>query len=54
MKAIRIHAAGGPEVMRLEDVAQPTPKAGEALVKVDVASLNYIDVYVRSGQYKAE
>jgi NADPH:quinone reductase len=54
MKAIRIHAGGGPEVMRLEDVAQPTPKAGEALVKVDAAGLNYIDVYFRSGQYKAE
>ncbi len=54
MKAIRIHAAGGPEVMRLEDVPQPTPKAGEALVKVDAAGLNYIDVYFRSGQYKAE
>jgi NADPH2:quinone reductase len=54
MKAIRVHAAGGPEVMRLEDVAQPTPKAGEALVKVDAAGLNYIDVYFRSGQYKAE
>ena len=54
MKAIRIHAAGGPEVMRLEDVAPPTPKAGEALVKVDAAGLNYIDVYFRSGQYKAE
>ena len=54
MKAIRIHAAGGPEVMRLDDVPQPTPKAGEALVKVDAAGLNYIDVYFRSGQYKAE
>jgi NADPH2:quinone reductase len=54
MKAIRVHAAGGPEVMRLDDVAQPTPKAGEALVKVDAAGLNYIDVYFRSGQYKAE
>jgi NADPH2:quinone reductase len=54
MKAIRIHAAGGPEVMRLDDVPQPAPKAGEALVKVDAAGLNYIDVYFRSGQYKAE
>ncbi len=54
MKAIRIQSAGGPEVMRLEDVAQPMPKAGEALVKVDAAGLNYIDVYFRSGQYKAE
>jgi NADPH2:quinone reductase len=54
MKAIRIHAAGGPEVMRLEEAPQPTPKAGEALVKIDAAGLNYIDVYVRSGQYKSE
>jgi NADPH:quinone reductase len=54
MKAIRIHAAGGPEVMRLDDVPQPTPKAGEAVVKVDAAGLNYIDVYFRSGMYKAE
>jgi NADPH2:quinone reductase len=54
MKATRIHAAGGPEAMRLEDVPQPTPKAGEAIVKIDAAGLNYIDVYFRSGQYKAE
>jgi len=54
MKAIRIHAAGGPEVMRLDDIPQPTPKAGEAVVKVDAAGLNYIDVYFRSGMYKAE
>jgi NADPH2:quinone reductase len=54
MKAIRIHAAGGPEAMRLDDVPQPTPKAGEAIVKVDAAGLNYIDVYFRSGLYKAE
>jgi NADPH2:quinone reductase len=54
MKAIRIHAAGGPEVMRLDDVPQPVPKASEAIVKVDAAGLNYIDVYFRSGLYKAE
>jgi NADPH2:quinone reductase len=54
MKAIRIHAAGGPEVMRLDDVPEPTPKAGEAVVKVDAAGLNYIDVYFRSGLYKAD
>src|SRR5438876_2451104 len=54
MKAVRIHTPGGPEVMRYEDVPEPTPKAGEAVVKVDAAGLNYIDVYFRSGQYKAE
>src|SRR5499433_33927 len=52
MKAIRVNTPGGPEVLRYEDVADPTPKAGEATVKVDAAGINYIDVYQRSGQYK--
>jgi NADPH2:quinone reductase len=53
MKAVRIHQPGGPEAMKLDDVPQPEPKAGEAVVKVDAAGLNYIDVYFRSGQYKS-
>jgi NADPH2:quinone reductase len=54
MKAIRVHAAGGPEALKLDDIPAPSPKAGEALVKVDAAGLNYIDVYFRTGMYKAE
>src|SRR2546422_9660022 len=54
MKAIRIHAPGGPEVMKLEDVPEPQPKAGEAVVKIDAAGLNFIDVYQRSGLYKLD
>ena len=54
MKAVRIHTSGGPEVMRYEDAPEPTPKAGEAVIKVEAAGLNYIDVYFRSGQYKGE
>ena len=54
MKAVRIHTPGGPEVLTYEDVPEPRPKAGEAVVKVDAAGLNYIDVYYRSGLYKAE
>ena len=54
MKAVRVHAPGGPEVLTYEDVPEPQPKAGEAIVKVDAAGLNYIDVYYRSGLYKAE
>jgi NADPH2:quinone reductase len=54
MKAIRVHAAGGPEVLKLDEIPSPTPKTGEALVKVDAAGLNYIDVYFRTGTYKAE
>jgi NADPH2:quinone reductase len=54
MKAIRVHTPGGPEAMKVDDIPQPVPKAGEALVKIDAAGLNYIDVYFRTGQYKAE
>jgi NADPH2:quinone reductase len=52
MKAVRIHEHGGPEVLRHEDVAVPEPAAGEALVRVEAAGLNYIDVYHRTGLYK--
>ena len=45
MKAVRVHAPGGPEALKYEDVPEPTPKAGEAVVKIDAAGLNYIDVY---------
>ena len=54
MKAVRVHVPGGPEALRYEDVAEPTLKPGHAVVKVDAAGLNYIDVYYRSGLYKAE
>src|SRR2546430_2661681 len=54
MKAVRVHAPGGPEVLTYEDVPEPQPKAGEAVVRVDAAGLNYIDVYYRSGLYKAQ
>ncbi len=53
MKAVRIHTPGGPETMKYEDAPQPEPKAGEAVVKIDAAGINYIDVYFRSGMYKA-
>jgi NADPH2:quinone reductase len=51
-KAIRIHATGGPEVMRWEDVPTPDPGPGEALVRHAAVGLNYIDVYFRTGLYK--
>ncbi|HXG16109.1 MAG TPA: alcohol dehydrogenase catalytic domain-containing protein, partial [Calidithermus sp.] len=54
MKAVRVHTVGGPEVLRYEDVPEPTPKPGEAVVKIDAAGLNYIDVYYRSGLYKTD
>jgi NADPH2:quinone reductase len=52
-KAIRIHSHGGPEVMHWEDVPTPEPGPGEALVHHTAVGLNYIDVYFRTGLYKA-
>ena len=53
MKAIRVHTPGGREAMRYEDVPDPRPADGQALVKVEASGVNFIDVYVRSGQYAA-
>jgi NADPH2:quinone reductase len=53
MKAVRIHTPGGPEALAYEDVPDPTPAAGQALVKLGACGVNYIDVYFRTGQYKA-
>ena len=47
MKAIRFHAPGGPEVLRLEDVPRPVPKAGEVLVQVQAAGVNPVDWKIR-------
>ncbi len=52
-KAIRIHVNGGPEVLKWEDIPTPDPGPGEALIKQDAVGLNYIDVYFRTGLYKA-
>ncbi len=52
-KAIRIHAPGGPEAMKWEDVPAPEPGPGEVVVKHEAVGLNYIDVYFRTGLYKA-
>ena len=51
MKTISILAFGGPEQLQLMDMAQPRPAEGEALVKLDYAGINFIDVYMRSGHY---
>ncbi len=51
MRAIRVHEYGGPEVFKLEEVALPEPGGGEALVTVEAAGVNFIDVYHRTGLY---
>ncbi len=54
MRAIRVHQYGGPEAMKLEEVPTPRPGAGQALVRIEAAGVNFIDVYQRSGLYKGE
>jgi NADPH:quinone reductase-like Zn-dependent oxidoreductase len=49
VRALRIHAYGGPEVMRLEEVAPPVPGPGQLLVRVRAASVNPIDWKMRRG-----
>ncbi|MBI3650854.1 MAG: quinone oxidoreductase [Acidobacteria bacterium] len=51
MKAIVVEQYGGDEVLQYRDVETPTPKAGEALVKLGAIGLNFIDVYHRTGLY---
>ncbi len=49
MKAVRIHADGGSEVLQYEDVPDPTPEAGEVLVELRAAGLNHLDIWIRKG-----
>lgn len=51
--AIRVHEHGGPEKLVWEEVPRPDPKPGEVLVRHHAVGLNYIDVYFRTGLYKA-
>lgn len=51
MKAVRVREHGGPDVLRIETVPDPTPGAGEVLVKLESIGVNFIDCYFRKGQY---
>jgi len=51
MKAIRIEAYGGPEALRLSELAEPEPGAGELVARVEAVGVNFIDTYHRTGLY---
>jgi len=51
MRAIQVARTGGPEVLTLVDVPVPDPKPNEALVQINVAGVNFVDVYFREGRY---
>src|SRR5438552_11770385 len=51
MKAIRVHEFGGPAVLKLEEIPDPKPGAGELLVRVRAAGVNPVDAYMHTGTY---
>jgi len=54
VKAIRVHACGGPEAMALEELPLPSPGPGQVLVEVKAAGVNLFDTQLRSGLYKRD
>lgn len=54
MKCILVKEPGGPEKMELADVATPQPGPKQALVRIAVSGVNFIDTYFRTGHYKAD
>src|ERR1700742_3331368 len=53
VKAIVVHEYGGPDMMKWEEVSLGAPSAGEARVKHGAIGVNFVDVYNRTGLYKA-
>lgn len=51
VKAIRVHANGGPEVLKYEEVPRPSPGPGQALVRIDAVGVNFMEIYQRTGLY---
>lgn len=51
MKAIQLQQTGGPEVLQVRELAKPSPKDGEVLIKVAAAGINYADLMLRQGNY---
>ena len=49
MKAIRVHASGGPEVLRLEEVPDPTPGPDEVVVRLEAIGVNVLEMFQRNG-----
>ena len=54
VKVVRFHEFGGPEVLKIENIDLPEPKANEVLIKNKCIGLNFIDTYHRSGLYPLE
>lgn len=51
MRAVRVHETGGPEVLRVDDIPDPAPAAGELLIDIEAIGVNFIEIYQREGLY---
>jgi NADPH:quinone reductase len=51
MKAIRVKEFGGPEVLKLEEVPDPKPGAGQLVIRIHAIGVNPVDAYMRAGTY---
>ncbi|HTX57296.1 MAG TPA: quinone oxidoreductase [Candidatus Acidoferrales bacterium] len=54
MHAVVVEQVGGPEALHYKEIPKPTPRSGEALIKIGAAGVNFIDVYYRTGLYKKD
>jgi len=54
MKAIRVHAPGGPEAMQLDEIPAPKLEPGQAIVHLEASGVNFIDVFLRTGLYPSQ
>jgi NADPH2:quinone reductase len=54
MKSIQVKVPGGPENLLLVDIPVPQPGPGQALVRIAASGVNFIDIYFRTGLYKAD
>ena len=54
MKAVRVHDFGGPEVLRLEEIEDLTPRSEEIVIDVKAAGVNPVDVYIRTGTHSVK
>ena len=54
MRAIQFLRTGGPEVLTLSNLPEPTPAAGQAVIAIEASGVNFIDTYFREGRYPAQ
>ena len=52
LRQVWVNKAGGPEVLEVREGAMPSPKAGEVLIRVEAAGINFADIMARRGQYQ--